>query len=142
MLLAAAQRSLMQCASICIAAVLPAALLPRTCARARHPGSGLASATPSLTHLADLLLGRTLRGTDGTSVHDSVEDASAAMALVVRELQQEAPTPPLAPPAIKVRAAIRKKTRPTGSGPLLSRCSVGCCIASRRVSAGSRPSCM
>lgn len=67
--------------------------------------SGLASATPSLTHLAELLLGRTLRGADGSSVHDSVDDASAAMALVLRELSLESPTPPLVPPAIKVRPA-------------------------------------
>jgi hypothetical protein len=76
---------------------------------------GLASATPSLTHLAEQLLGKQLRGGTSSSTssqqqqqpHDSVEDASAALALVKVELErlrsEEGPTPPLPPPAVKVR---------------------------------------
>jgi hypothetical protein len=63
---------------------------------------GLAAAKPSLVHLVSTLLGQQLRGADGTSVHDVYEDASATLALVERELLQEAPTPPLPPPAVKV----------------------------------------
>lgn len=67
---------------------------------------GLATATPALTHLAEQLLGRKLRGDDANGQHDSVEDASAALALVKMELERlrtdEGPTPPLQPPAVKV----------------------------------------
>ncbi|WIA08143.1 hypothetical protein OEZ85_007599 [Tetradesmus obliquus] len=77
---------------------------------------GLASATPSLTHLAEQLLGQQLRGGSSSSSqqqqqqqqqpHDSVEDASAALSLVKAELErlrsEEGPTPPLPPPANKV----------------------------------------
>jgi hypothetical protein len=77
---------------------------------------GLASATPSLTHLAEHLLGKQLRGGSSSSSksqqpHDSVEDASAALSLVKAELERlrgdEGPTPPLPPPAVKVRARVR-----------------------------------
>jgi hypothetical protein len=67
---------------------------------------GLAAAKPSLVHLVSELLGQQLRGADGTSVHDVYEDASATLALVERELLQESPTPPLPPPAVKVRSCL------------------------------------
>jgi hypothetical protein len=88
---------------------------------------GLASATPSLTHLAEQLLGKQLRGGSGSSSsssssgkqqqqpHDSVEDASAALSLVKVELERlrsdEGPTPPLPPPAVKVQTAYHMLQR-------------------------------
>ena len=61
------------------------------------------SAKPSLMHLAKLLLSQDLRGGDEKGVHDSVEDAAAAVALVMREVEQTEPTGLLDPPQAKVR---------------------------------------
>jgi hypothetical protein len=53
-------------------------------------------------YLAKLLLAKDLRGGDEEGVHDSVEDAAAAVALVLREVQQTEPTGLLDPPQAKV----------------------------------------
>eukprot|EP00879_Flechtneria_rotunda_P023831 GHRR01025237.1.p1 GENE.GHRR01025237.1~~GHRR01025237.1.p1 ORF type:complete len:473 (+),score=185.98 GHRR01025237.1:256-1674(+) len=85
---------------------------------------GLAEATPPLTHLAEQLLGKCLRGADGDAPHNSLEDARAALALVQRELDRAAtqgPTPPLKPPEIRVdkgdQAKLLVHKLPTGATP-------------------------
>jgi hypothetical protein len=85
---------------------------------------GLATASPSLKLLAEQLLGQHMRVGDTAAAaapgsqaqqqeqpHDSVEDASTSMALVKRELQQAAPTPPLEPPAVKVCLLLQLPAR-------------------------------
>jgi hypothetical protein len=70
---------------------------------------------PSLALLSEQQLGKPIRGRDpGTPLtssqqqqqqHDSREDASVALSLVLQELQRSTPTPPLDPPEIKVDKA-------------------------------------
>lgn len=54
--------------------------------------------TPGLKHLAQQLLGRTIR--QDTQQHDMREDASVAMALALAELRQQPRDIPLLPPPL------------------------------------------
>eukprot|EP00898_Chlorokybus_atmophyticus_P005299 jgi/Chlat1/5770/Chrsp387S05497 len=75
---------------------------------------GLVGAVPSLADLSRLLLPAEVAfrgfGTDNTAgPHDSVEDASTPMRLVIEELKRETPAPPLKPPPGKVDKALLSK---------------------------------
>ncbi|KXZ55331.1 hypothetical protein GPECTOR_3g463 [Gonium pectorale] len=70
--------------------------------------SGLPDCTAGLKDLASVLLGLEMREQRG-GAHDSLEDAGVTMRLVMRELQMARPTPPVAPPRIRVPPSDQAK---------------------------------
>lgn len=62
---------------------------------------GLPRATPSLARLCEVMLGKKMRQGEG-GFHDSVEDAQAALDVVLLESRQTEPTHEIDPPAMEI----------------------------------------